>query len=154
MRCAPAVLSLYNANNMDSGDGWLSLGYLPVFPPTDTPNDETAFVRDRYDCLALALLRFKVYKASHHDQVNCSLMYTRFGLDSQDHSGSVPSQTLGIRIMHPSWTSISLPSIHLFLSILLMSMKSKPNMEERVTIRVPPTFRILLRWRMPGKRSV
>jgi hypothetical protein len=102
----PECFVHYNANNVDSGDGWLSLGYLPVFPPTDTLNDETAFVRDRYDCLALALLRFKVFKASHHDQVNCSSMYTRFGLDSQDHSGSVPSHTIDSNAWYSDYASV------------------------------------------------
>jgi hypothetical protein len=102
----PECFLHYNANNVDSGDGWLSLGYLPVFPPTDTPNDETAFVRDRYDCLALALLCFKVFKASHHDQVNCSLMYTRFGLDSQDHSGSVPSHIIDSNAWYSDYASV------------------------------------------------
>jgi hypothetical protein len=102
----PECFLYYNANKEDLGDGWLSLGYLPVFPPTDTPNDETAFVGDRYDCLALVLLRFKVFKASHHDQVNCSLMYTRFGLDSQDHSGSMPSHTIDSNAWYSDYASV------------------------------------------------
>jgi hypothetical protein len=102
----PECFLHYNANNENSGDGWLSLGYLPVFPPTDTPNDQTAFVRDRYDCLALALLRFKVFKASHHDQANCSLMYTRFGLDSQHQSCSVPSPTIDSNAWYLDYASV------------------------------------------------
>jgi hypothetical protein len=68
-------------------------GFVPVFGPNDFVDREVALVRDRYQGLGSSLLEFLIFKASYHDTVNCTPMYTRFGFVFEDH-GSTPLSTV------------------------------------------------------------
>ena len=86
----PECFLHFNANNEESGDGWMKKGFVHVFGPGAPDDCEVALVRGRYAGLALSLLSFFIFKASHHDRVNCTSMYTIFGFVVEDYSSSPP----------------------------------------------------------------
>jgi hypothetical protein len=89
-RCLPfpECFLHFNANNDNACDGWMTKGFVPVFGPTNFVVREVAFVRNRYQGLALSLLAFLIFKASYRDTVNCASMYTKFGFLFEDHSST------------------------------------------------------------------
>jgi hypothetical protein len=69
----------YNTNNLKSADGWLKLGFVPLFDESQTAED-SAPLQQHYVRLEDALGGCNIFEASNDDLTNCTTMVTVFSL--------------------------------------------------------------------------